>query len=221
MSELVRCMVDNELTDLPSRGAFFTWSNGRPEDPIIRKLDRALVNEHWSVCFPDSLAVFDPPGDSDHSPCLVSTDMQLERSKKSFKYFSFLSTHPKFRELISEAWLKEVCVGSPMFTIAQRMRNIKVACRKLNKEGFGNIQQKTKDSLDHLELIQTSLMSSPSDALFREEFVARKKWNFFASAQESFYKQKSRIRWMKDGDANTAFSISQSLQIKGETVSNT
>lgn len=35
--------------------------------------------------------------------------------------------------------------------------------------------------------------------------AARKIWNFFATAQESFYRQKSRIQWLKDGDANTAF----------------
>ena len=35
--------------------------------------------------------------------------------------------------------------------------------------------------------------------------MARKDWIFFAKAQESFYRQKSRIRWMEDGDTNTSF----------------
>ncbi|KAG7543172.1 hypothetical protein ISN45_Aa07g030980 [Arabidopsis thaliana x Arabidopsis arenosa] len=156
MAELNSCLENNELFDLPSRGAFFTWSNERKEDPVIRKLDRVVVNEQWSACFPDSLAIFDPPGDSDHSPSL-------------------------------------------------KMKNIKIACRQLNREGFGNIQQRTKESLAHLEDIQASLLSSPSQRLFREEFVARQKWNFFAKAQEIFYRQKSRIRWMNEGDANTSF----------------
>lgn len=45
MAELQSCLDGNELSDLASRGVFFTWSNGRPEDPVLRKLDRALVNE--------------------------------------------------------------------------------------------------------------------------------------------------------------------------------
>lgn len=28
MTELHNCLLDNDLSDLPSRGAFFTWSNG-------------------------------------------------------------------------------------------------------------------------------------------------------------------------------------------------
>lgn len=205
MSDLCRCLTDNELCDLPSRGVFFTWSNSRPEDPVLRKLDRALCNDIWLEKFPDSMAVFDPPGDSYHSPCLVSTHASVERSKKSFKYFSFLSTHPKFQVALSEAWQTQVSVGSKLFTFGQRMKLVKAACRKLNREEFGNIQQRTKDALTKLEAVQTSLMTAPSDTLFREKFMARKRWNFFAKAQECFFRQKSRVRWTKDGDANTAF----------------
>lgn len=163
------------------------------------------MNEHLSLSFPESLAIFDPPGDSDHSPSLVITNAQVTRNKKSFKYFSFLSTHPRFKVVISEAWMKEVCVGSPLFTLGQRLRHVKVSCKMLNREGFGNIQQKTKDSLEQLELIQSALLNAPSQILFRQEFVARKKWIFFSNAQETFYKQKSRIRWMNEGDGNTSF----------------
>lgn len=205
MSDLMNCLVDNELSDLHSRGAFFTWSNHRPEDPVIRKLDRAVVNQHWSDRFPEALAIFDPPGDSDHAPCLVSTASVVSTGKKCFKYFSFLSTHPKFKEVIGNAWREEVCVGSQLFTIGQRLRKVKASCRELNRSGFGNIQQKTKDALAHLESVQSSLLTNPSESLFRQEFVARQRWNFFSKAQESFYMQKSRVRWMKDGDANTAY----------------
>ncbi|KAG7567328.1 Reverse transcriptase zinc-binding domain [Arabidopsis thaliana x Arabidopsis arenosa] len=205
MSEFMDCLVSNELFDMPSRGAFYTWSNGRDEDHVLRKLDRALINEHWSEAFPESLAVFEPPGDSDHSPCLVSTSSNIQRSNKSYKYFSFISTHPQFKEAMTEAWNVEVTVGSKLFTFGQRMRNVKASCKRLNRTGFSNIQQRTRESLDTLLAIQSDLMSSPTDFLFRAEFVARKKWNFFSKAQESFYRQKSRIRWMKDGDANTTF----------------
>lgn len=106
-----------------------------------------VVNDQWRSCFPESLAIFDPLGDSDHSPSLVSTDSQIEHKRKSFKYFSFLSTHPKFIEAIRDAWGLEVTVGSALFTLVQRMKKVKISCRKLNKEGFGNIQQRTKETL--------------------------------------------------------------------------
>ncbi|CAL9225913.1 unnamed protein product [Arabidopsis halleri] len=126
MREFQDCLVVNDLSDISSKRAFYTWSNGRQEDPILRKLDRVLANEKWRDAFPESQAVFDPPWDSDHSLGLVI----------------------------------------------------------LNREGFGNIQQKTKDSLEQLEVIQGALMRCPSDFLFKEEFFARKKWNFFAKDVE-------------------------------------
>lgn len=62
------------------------------------------MNGQWLTSFPSSVAVFDPPGDSDHTPCIINIDIQLERSKKSFKYFSFLSTHPSFLTCLLAAW---------------------------------------------------------------------------------------------------------------------
>lgn len=205
LEDFQTCMLDNNLVDLPSRGVFYTWSNHQPDNPILRKLDRALANGEWFSLFPSATAWFDVPGDSDHSPCIVTLDNQPERGKKSFKYFSFLSTHPSFMTSISAAWEEQICIGSDMFSLGEHLKAAKRCCKTLNRQGFGNIQQKTKDALDNLETVQSQLLSSPSDTLFRQEHVARKKWVFFAAALESFYMQKSRIRWLKDGDANTRF----------------
>lgn len=41
--------------------------------------------------------------------------------------------------------------------------------------------------------------------LFEEARVTIDKWLFLSSAEESFFHQKSRIRWLSKGDANTRF----------------
>ncbi|CAE6012165.1 unnamed protein product [Arabidopsis arenosa] len=199
------CLRDNNLSDLPSRGVFFTWSNHQQDNPIIRKLDRALANSEWFSVFPSALAVFDPPGDSDHSPCIISIDNLPGRAKKSFKYFSFLSTHHSYLPSLSVAWKKDIAIGSHMFSLGEHLKAAKLCCRSLNRLRFSNIQQRTDLALSQLETLQIALLTSPTDSLFREEHVARKKWNFFAAALESFYRQKSRIRWLHEGDANTRF----------------
>ncbi|CAL9221011.1 unnamed protein product [Arabidopsis halleri] len=205
MEDFQECMRDNDLADIPSRGVFFTWSNHQLDNPIIRKLDRAVGNGEWFNLFPSATAVFEPPGDSDHSPCIITLSNLPERSKKSFKYFSFLATHPTFLSCIASAWDKETLVGSKLFLLGEHLNEAKKACRSLNRQGFSNLQQRTSDALSSLEDIQSQLLSIPSDSLFRQEHVARKKWDFFAAALESFFRQKSRIRWLKDGDANTRF----------------
>lgn len=199
------CLRDNNLSDIPSRDVYYTWSNHQLENPIIRKLDRAVGNGEWFNSFPSTIAVFDPPGDSDHSPCIIMLSNLPQRSKKSFKYFSFLATHPTFLTCIASAWDKETLVGSKMFLLGEHLNEAKKACRSLNRQGFSNLQQRTSEALASLEDIQIQLLSIPSDSLFRQEHVARKKWDFFAKALESFFRQKSKIKWLKDGDANTRF----------------
>ncbi|XP_023637692.1 uncharacterized protein LOC111830242 [Capsella rubella] len=205
IEDIQNCFSDNDLEDISSRGAFFTWSNHQEANPIIRKLDRVMANGEWLSSYPDALAIFDSPGESDHSPIMVILDNQPERGRKCFKYFSFLSTHPTFLSSLAVAWAEEILVGSAKFTLGERLNSAKKECKLLNHRGFGNIQQRTKDALSCLEEIQMDLLSNPSDALFRQEFVARKKWRFFDLALETFYRQKSRIRWLKEGDANTRF----------------
>lgn len=150
MEDFRDILVQCELEDLETRGTFYTWTNNRPEDPIIRKLDRALGNEVWRETFPDVAAQFDAPGESDHSPCVVDLNTVSEVRKVSFKYFSFLSTHPQFLELILAAWQEEIAVGSELFSLAQRLKEVKKACRRINRIGFADIQQKTKLAMEEL-----------------------------------------------------------------------
>lgn len=136
MADFGDCLEENELRDIPSRGVFYTWSNHNPDNPTLRKLDRALANESWLEAFPSSLAIFDSPGDSDHSPCLITLEGEEERRKKSFKYFSFLSTHPKFIRVLTEAWQKEICMGSKLFSLGQKLKNAKGSCREFEQGGI-------------------------------------------------------------------------------------
>ncbi|KAG7578747.1 Endonuclease/exonuclease/phosphatase superfamily [Arabidopsis thaliana x Arabidopsis arenosa] len=162
----------------------------------------AATNEHFSIIHTS----FSMRGDSDHAPCIISIDNMPGRSKKCFKYFSFLSSHTSYLPSLSEAWNDDIAVGSHMFSLGQRLKAAKSCCQSFNRQRFSNIQQRTDQALSQLEDLQISLLTSPTDSLFRAEHVARKKWDFYAAAAlESFYRQKSRFRWLHEGDANTRF----------------
>jgi len=205
MEEFQRCLEESNLSDMDKRGTFFSWSNRRLEDPILRKLDRVLCSERWSENFPEAVSIFEAPGDSDHSPAVVTFFSASQSRKCSFKYSSFLSSHLRFLAEIRKTWEESIPVGSCLFSLGQRLKKAKLTCRRLNREGFGNIQQRAREALNSLKEIQLQLLTSPTDSLFRQEFVARRKWQFFETAQEVFYCRKARVRSLDCGDANSSF----------------
>lgn len=121
------------------------------------------------------VSVFGAPGDSDHSPIEITFSSLSPVRKCSFKYFSFLSSHPHFQAEMMKTWEEDIAVGSKLFSLGQRLKKVKATCRRLNREEFGNIQQRASEALAALKEIQLQLLTDPTDSLFRQEFVARKK----------------------------------------------
>lgn len=107
---------------------------------------------------------------------MVNFSSVSQSRKCSFKYFSFIFSHPRFLSELRKTWEEAILVGSKLFSLGQRLKKAKLTCRRLNKEGFGNIQQRASEALNNLKEIQLQLLTSPSDSLFRHEFVARRKW---------------------------------------------
>lgn len=66
MDDLDECIRLAEMEDLKFMGWLYTWSNRRPENPILRKLDRVLVNETWMIGV--VISVLLPQSISDYSP---------------------------------------------------------------------------------------------------------------------------------------------------------
>ena len=87
---------DCNLTDLAYSGALFTWWNKRDEDPLGKKLDRALVNAAWLRSYPQSTASFEAGGISDHARCVVHLTGSTNEARKPFRFFNYFMEHDEF-----------------------------------------------------------------------------------------------------------------------------
>nr|VDC96788.1 unnamed protein product [Brassica oleracea] len=104
MMHFQEVMTDCMVTDLPYTWALFTWWNKRVEDPVGKKLDRALVNSEWLNHYPHSSAQFDAGGVSDHARCVIRTSGTVNQARKTFRFFNCLTEHPDFLATVKEVW---------------------------------------------------------------------------------------------------------------------
>ncbi|KAJ6989588.1 hypothetical protein NC653_018152 [Populus alba x Populus x berolinensis] len=99
VTDFRECCSDLGLADLNSTGCLYTWSNGH----VWSKIDRVMVNTHWSTLQQQAQVHFDNPGAfSDHSPSSIQIGYRQPCRNKNFKFFNMWADHPQFLELIEQ-----------------------------------------------------------------------------------------------------------------------
>jgi len=198
------CLVQVDLDDLRYIGYRYTWATSSGINRKQRKIDRVLVNAYWNSEFSFSEASFIAPGISDHSPMVIKI-MPVPKSSKPFKFFNFWMTHPDFSRMVSEAW-ESPFHGTPMFTLCAKLRLLKCKLKQLNKESFSDLSMRTAEARRALQATQDAMQVDPRNSILAE--TEKQQIQVFADLrlqEKSFYRQKSRVRWLKDGDLNTKF----------------
>lgn len=206
MIDFNSCLHQLEIQDLRYHGEKYTWSNKRPDNPIAKKLDRALINEHWLNSYPCSLAVFHAPDISDHTPCCIEPIRPLPQAgTKPFKFFNYLTLHPDFLKLVAETW---VCTESENHSLSQlsvKQKELKSVLKTLNKEKFSDKQKRVSDTNCLFMDAQVLSLRQPTSDNFAAEKALLEKLQFLKKIEEEYFKQLSRINWLRCGDQNTSY----------------
>ncbi|XP_073149127.1 uncharacterized protein [Henckelia pumila] len=97
MADLRNCIAKLELSDVNHVGCFFTWFSLA----ISSKLDRVMVNHHWTesnlVVFVDFVA---PGVFSDHSCSVITIFRDHSRRATPFKFFNMWTIHQDFKMIV-------------------------------------------------------------------------------------------------------------------------
>ncbi|XVF58874.1 hypothetical protein PTKIN_Ptkin07bG0101100 [Pterospermum kingtungense] len=92
-----------------------------------------------------------------------------------------------------------------MKVLFEKLKRLKFVLKAFNSENFGSISQKVAAKKDQLAAVQQQILHYPSAHDIEFERRLTIELQDLLKHEESFYRQKSRVNWIKEGDMNTYF----------------
>ena len=185
----------NGLWDVKHTGNQLSWRGKRHTHDIKSRLDRTLANVAWFDMFPSGSCNYLRFEGSDHRPLMTYLESHKIKKKRPFRYDRRLNDNEEAREIIEMAWRKEV--EERVEVKISRCRHEIIKWSKIQKE------IKAREVLLKQEELEQALTETTPDvgkiAALSEELSRAYK------AEELFWRQRSRIIWLHEGDRNSAF----------------
>ncbi|XP_021995747.1 uncharacterized protein LOC110892919 [Helianthus annuus] len=180
MQEFQECVNHLQVADIKSIGFHFTWTQ-KPKKGVglLKKIDRAMSNIQFVSDYPEAVAMFQPYRVSDHCPCIL-------RINKTNNWDLTIS-------------------GVHQFRLVKKLRALKSPLRSLLFKQ-GNLHKKVEELRGKLDAIQRDVERDPfNENARREEVTATRAFQEACLDEERFLKQKSKVAWLRAGDANSKF----------------
>ncbi|CAN0875281.1 LINE-1 retrotransposable element ORF2 protein [Linum grandiflorum] len=197
-------IFDHELIDLPLIGANFTWSNLRVS-PSLSRIDRALVNSLFEQAFQECRLVALSRVCSDHRAIILKCD-DLPIVKRPWRFENMWCSHQDFANCVADWWAEPLSEASRMARFQKKLKRVKERLKIWNKDCFGrvedNISRITNEIgiLDEKEEVATL---SNQDRINRCSLKVD--LDHWWKMEETSWRQKLKMLWLKLGDRNTHF----------------
>ncbi|XP_022014806.1 uncharacterized protein LOC110914313 [Helianthus annuus] len=190
------------------KGRRFTWhsENGRKAS----KIDRFLVNSEFFNAWPEACFKALPCRWSDHCPIILSTK-PINFGARPFRVFNSWLDKEGFKEVVvnacaefvNDGWTPDVYLVHKLRFIRDKIRVWRDLMLKRERERVGS----ANEEIDELEeALESRDLSEEEEWILAEN---RRILNEVEFAKSMDLKQRSRVRWAKDGDENSKFFHSQ------------
>ncbi|GKB70529.1 putative RNA-directed DNA polymerase, eukaryota, reverse transcriptase zinc-binding domain protein, partial [Tanacetum coccineum] len=168
------------VEDLCMFGLKFTWNTSPGKtDGLLKKLDKVMCNGAFVEKFVNSNALFLPFVASDHTPAAVEIPIISRAKPRPFKFANFLADKEEFLPI-------------------KPLRKLKFA--------QGDLAKKVVESRHELERVQAMMVDDSHNFVLRnKEIECLKVYKDAMRDEESMVKQRAKVSWLSEGDANTKF----------------
>jgi hypothetical protein len=203
MGRFRRCINDLALKEVYLNGRRYTWTNGQ-NPPMLVLLDRVLCTADWEElageCHLRCLASVV----SDHSPLLLDCSPSPPVHRR-FRFEDFWLRLDGFQEVVAEAW-GSVHHADPFQRLMLRMQATAKRLTSWSAKSIGNVRHKLaicRELILRFDTARELRTLSPHEAWLHN--ALKLSHLGYASLERTIARQRARIAFLKDGDANTAF----------------
>lgn len=92
-----------------------------------------------------------------------------------------------------------------MLRLSRKLKAMKKPSRDFSKQNFSDLEKRVVEAHKIVLSCQNLTLSNPNMVNATMELEAQTKWMILLRAEESFFCQRSRVLWLRDGDSNTNY----------------
>ncbi|RZC29900.1 Exocyst complex component SEC6 isoform B [Glycine soja] len=203
MVEFNSWISDMALEEVRSIGRNFTWY--RPNGSVMRKLDRFFLSDNWLDHWPDTTQFVLDRDFSDHCPILLRSKI-IDWGPKPFKIMDWWMQDKGFQDMVALKWNNYHPNGWGGYALKQKVKFIKDCIRQWSYSNGVITAKKIQDLKKELNALEVGIndrILSPAEVELKKS-LQEQLW-YAANAYESMLRQKARVKWLKEGDRNSAY----------------
>lgn len=185
-------------------GRMYTWSSER-DRPTLELLDRMFATADWFSEFPNHQLKPLSSDCSDHCPLLLQLHA-FTGAKRHFRFESFWVKLPGFSEVVATAWAQILPQADPFRTLDYKLRCVSKELQRWSSTKIGSIHLQlalAREVILRFDEEQDRRPLAPWEASLRRLLKVRVLELAYLS--RTVARQRARLLFLKEGDANTRF----------------
>jgi hypothetical protein len=189
---------DCSLCDLPLTGYQYTWfkSIGTNQAKEAR-LDRALVTVSWHDLFPQATLQTLVAPMSDHTPLLLQMEpVPWRKPQANFRFNNSWLLEPDLAHTVKNGWQ-----FYPSNNIITKLNYCVEDIKAWSKANHPHFHQRKQQLQAHIEALRVN----QTDAEDPQLLELHNNLATLLLQEDSYWKQRSKTYWLKDGDTNNKF----------------
>ncbi|XP_043705048.1 uncharacterized protein LOC122654841 [Telopea speciosissima] len=112
--------------------------------------------------------------------------------------------HLPFMDFVGECWATPF-VGMPLTVLFLKLKHLRGHLKTWTRDYFGDIHQNVRNAEDGVTRAEFEYETNPTEQALSALRSAWGHLNRVLLQEEIFWKEKSRVKWLKEGERNTRF----------------